>query len=87
MTRRTASTEPAPVADLWREVEAAANEGAAAAIAAAEAAIDDVIELLVFHGDREKALAELRGVNALLRSERSDFISAAENARAALAER
>lgn len=81
MSPRSVPTEPSPVADVWREVTAAANEGAAASVAAAESALDDVIELLGYHGFDQSKIGELRGTTALLRSQRAEFLDAAVRAR------
>jgi hypothetical protein len=78
--------ETEPVEDLWREVQAIGNEGAARACQIAEDRLNDVIELMAFH-DREAAAGELRRTTARLREERDTFADRAGALRALVADR
>jgi len=72
--------------DHWREPEALANEGCAGVLELVDAALEDAIEMLTYHGHTQ-ATSELRQCRGRVREERDGFLERAAEARAASAER
>lgn len=66
--------------EAWKEAQAAALDAQAAALAAGLAELDNVEQVLESRG-RTKILAELRGLTASLRSERTEMQAEARQLR------